>query len=64
MQASFEILGGGGGGGVAMHFDAWGAMCEIKELLVIPMIKYLKFHPHAASFSLASLQKKTDAENE
>lgn len=54
MQASFEILGGGGGG-VAMHFDAWGAMCEIKELLVIPMIKYLKFHPHAASFCLASL---------
>lgn len=47
----------GGEGGVAMHFDAWGAMCEIKELLVIPMIKYLKFHPHAASFSLASLQK-------
>lgn len=40
MQASFEILGGGGGG-VAMHFDA--------------MIKYLKFHPHAASFCLASL---------
>lgn len=55
---------GVGEGGVAMHFDAWGAMCEIKELLVIPMIKYLKFHPHAASFSLASLQKKTDAENE
>lgn len=48
---------GVGEGGVAMHFDAWGAMCEIKELLVIPMIKYLKFHPHAASFCLASLWK-------
>lgn len=49
---------GVGEGGVAMHFDAWGAMCEIKELLVIPMIKYLKFHPHAASFCLGFPLKK------
>lgn len=54
MQANLDFRGEGG---VAMHFDAQGAMCEIKELLIIPMIKYLKFHPHAASFCLASLQK-------
>lgn len=48
---------GVGEGGVAMHFDAWGAMCEIKELLVIPMIKYLKFHPHAASSLKKQMQK-------
>lgn len=61
MQANLDFRRGWGVGGCWVF--ARGAMCKIKELLIIPMIKFLKFHPRAASFCLASLQK-TDAEYE
>lgn len=57
---------GVGEGGVAMHFDAWGAMCEIKELLVYNPNDKISEISSSCSIILSCfpLKKKTDAENE